>query len=110
MLGDVTKNMQNIGDEQPELGKAIDAFMQACMDMMNTAGLAKERIAAGSQMTNGQMTLHAQVLNALVDQCGGVAQQAYTAMASGVISAAASYTIERQRLQGATIRTLKGRD
>ena len=108
MLGDVTRNLQNIGDEQPDLAKAVDTFMQACTEMMNTAGHVKERLAAGTQVTNGQMSLHAQVLNALVDHVGGVAQQAYTAMASGAISAAASYTIERQRIQGATIRSIKG--
>lgn len=104
------RNMQNIADEQPELAKAVDAFMAACMEMMNTAGHVKERLGAGAQVTGGQMSLQAQVMNALVDQCGGVAQQAYTAMAGGVVSASASYTIERQRVQGATIRTLKARD
>jgi hypothetical protein len=110
MLGDVTRNMQNIADEQPDLARAVDSFMTACMEMMNAAGLVKERLGKGTQVSGGQMSIHAQVLNALVDQCGGVAQQAYTAMASGAVSAAASYTIERQRLQGATIRAIKTKD
>lgn len=103
MLTEIWQNVAALGDDTPALKRAIDAYAQACIDLMNAAGAFGEAVQTGPRGKDGQTSLETQIKVKLASEAGGVAQQAYAAIVGVVGSAGASYTIERQRVHASSI-------
>lgn len=103
MLTEIWQNVGALGDDAPGLKRAIDAYAQACIDMLNAAGSLAETIQAGPRGKDGQMSLETQVKLKMCNEAQEVAKQGYSAIIAMVALTGGTYTVERHRAHMSSI-------
>jgi hypothetical protein len=111
MLGDMKQTIDNLGDRDKAIAGEIDAFMVACIDLMQKVGTPLARMQEMAKGSAGQTSIETQIYAQMLAGVGKAAQDAYGSICQAVTVAAASQVIERRRLQTETMLAIKkGRD